>query len=377
MAAAHTSAAPKITAALKSAAAKIHAFVAVSDATQSQAAAAAALAAAIKRHPAVQDQLTRDKAAVAKAAAALAAAAEGADEEVIGVVDLVNDDGGVVDGYRLRASPNTEGDKDSRGDDKFIAFKGIEDTGDGDNGDGDKVEGDRSDGVKVVGEKGDSDHWDVHEGDGHQQEDATATLVAAPRWRSARAAAAMRNKNATWKERRRTSEMFRNVDMALRRVSTAVDGSPATASSPRASSAAAATNGNSAVAAAPQATSAAGASNCNADSAVALSTLGRAGHGAAAPYTAGAAYMSATATPTCEAANADASNDLEDVDSLRVNTGVAYEDDTLYLGTPSPPASRRQRLRSCSSGRRPPLPPRQTASSSSESNSDPDADVTF
>ena len=65
------------------------------------------------------------------------------------------------------------------------------------------------------------------------------------------------------------------------------------------------------------------------------------------------------------------------MDSLGDDTRVAYEDDTLYLGTPSPPSSRRQRFRSCSSGRRPPLPPRQTASSGSELDSDPDADMTF
>jgi len=138
--------------------------------------------------------------------------------------------------------------------------------------------------------------------------------------------------------------MFPKVEMALRRVAAAVFGSPATAFCPRASSAADVAEGHSAAAAAQRATSAAGASNANAASAAALSTHCRAGHGVAAPNTARAGCMSATATPKWEAAIADADNDLEDVDSLRDDMGVAYENDTVYLGTPSPPSPRRQRV---------------------------------
>jgi len=54
--------------------------------------------------------------------------------------------------------------------------------------------------------------------------------------------------------------------------------------------------------------------------------------------------MSASATPKWEAAIADADNDLEDVESLREDMGVAYGNETVYLGMPSPPSPRRQRV---------------------------------
>ena len=171
--------------------------------------------------------------------------------------------------------------------------------------------------------------------------------------------------------------MFHNVDPALRRVAAEVDGSLATASSPRASSAATEADCDSASAAAPHSTSAACAADGNAGAAAALTMPGQAGHGPAASHTGGAARVSADASPNREAEIADADKELEDAESLGDDTEVAYEDDTLYLGTPSPPSSRRQRFRSCSSGRRPPLPPRQTANSSSESDNDSDADMSF
>ena len=402
MAAAHMSVAANMAGAHKSAAATRHADVTVSDTTRRQAAAAAALAAATKRHAAVQEQLTRDKAAVAKAAAALAAVVESADEEVIDVVELVDADDHVVNGPRLRASRGAHGGNNKGGDGKRVVGmgdgdRGYGDKGDGENGDGDQSDGDKGegdkgkgdqcegdngdgdegDGNKGDGDKGDGDRGDGDKVDGDQGDVAAAALVTAPRRRGAHATAAMRTKQAAWEERRRRSEMIHNVDLALRRVAAEVDGSSATASSPRASSAATEADGNSASAAAPHSTSAACAADGNAGAAAALTMPGQAGHGPAASHTGGAARVSADASPNREAEIADADKELEDAESLGDDTEVAYEDDTLYLGTPSPPSSRRQRFRSCSSGRRPPLPPRQTANSSSESDNDSDADMSF
>jgi len=407
MAAAHMSVAANMAGAHKSAAATRNADVTVSDTTRLQAAAVAALAAATKRQAAVQEQLNRDKAAVAQAAAALAAVVESADEKVIDMVELVDDDDRVVNGPRLRASRGAHGGNNKCGSGKRVVGmgdgdrgyghmgggekgdgdqsdghkdewdKGEGDKGKGDQCEGDNGDGDEGDGNKGDGDKGDGDRGDGDKVDGDQGDVAAAALVTAPRRRGAHTTAAMRTKQAAWGERRRTSEMSRNGDLALRRVAAEVDGSWATASSQSASLAATEADGNSASAAAPHSTSAAFAADGSAGAAAALTMPGQAGHGPAASLAGGAARLSAAASPNRAAEIADADKELEDAESLGDDTEVAYEDNTLYLGTPSPPSSRRQRFRSCSSGRRPPLPPRQTANSSSESDKDSDADMSF